>query len=226
MASPIAIGIKPNANTDTILYECPAFAAYAIVAVKVLNSHTANSGAFHIAISDTATTANPQPATDQYIEYNTTLSPKANMERSSIILKPGEKIVAFNTTPDIVYRVHGLTRVSQLQAAAQGSASPSPNSWTTIYTLPSNVLTSTVNYATVHANVVNLNNSPGDVEMAISTTTPPGTEKLIEKGETLQAQGGGLIHTCMIMKPGESLLVRTTVGQMACRVSGIIDLSP
>lgn len=226
MANPIVAFQKPAASSYTILYECPNTATYAIVSAKILNSSTTNSSAIHLAVGTTATNTNPTPNGSEYIEYNTTLSPLSNMERSSIIMKPGEKIVCFGTTGDVVYRVHGLSRTTSQQSVAVGNVVPSPNSWTTVYSVPNNVGSATVNYATVHVNAVNTSNSPATLDIAIAPSANPSGQHYIEQGETLQAQGDGIIHTCLVVKPGENILTRSSAAGVAVRVNGIIDLTP
>jgi len=226
MATPVTATEFSSANTFKLMYECPSTSTYAIVAVKVLNTDPTNNAIIRIAVSTQATTANPSPANDEYIEYATTLAPKTGMERGSIIMAPGEKLVIWSNTSTVAFRVHGLERITSNQAVSVAKSSPSQGSWNTIYTTPTTAGTKTVNYGTYHINILNNGGSAGDLDLAISPASPPLNKTLIEREQTLQANGDGLIHTCNIMVPGEKVLIKPTIGTMIIRVAGIMDLNP
>jgi len=228
MANPIIQTKNSIANTYQILYELPnTGVTYAIVAVKAVNRDTANSVPIWIAVGPTATSGSPTPATNEHIEYNTTLPPGGGMERGSIILAPGEKVVVRANSNNVSFRLHGLSRVTSTQSVQTAIVSPGTGNWSTAYTVPSNVTAGAVNFGTYHFSFLNVDAvNVITFDAAIAPTATPANEKFIEKATALNPNGDGIIHTCNIMQPGERVLVNPDNNGLAVRVSGIIDIVP
>lgn len=89
------------AATNTTVYTCPAD-TFAVVSINVCN-RGASPVTVQMAICDTAT-----PGTDEYIEFDTTLSAKGVLERTGIVLDAGKLLVVRSSAISVNAVVYGI----------------------------------------------------------------------------------------------------------------------
>lgn len=97
-----------------------------------------------------------------------------------------------------------------------GKGTTTANTNAKIYTVPSNVQFSTVNIG-----VVNRGSVPATLRVAISTVDNPTASDYIEYGLILEENGGGYERSCLLMSPGERVLVWSDSSDVSVRVHGL-----
>ncbi len=94
---------------------------------------------------------------------------------------------------------------------------PVPNQYTTLYTVPVNVL-----YATVSINMVNLVNENAGVHIAITKTTIPLKTDFVDYKLPLESLGGQLCRQGFVLSAGESVVVLSDHPQTIFRLTGVV----
>jgi hypothetical protein len=89
------------AATNTTVYTCPA-STFAVLTISVCNRGSSASNV-QIAICDTST-----PGTDEYIEFDTSLSAKGVLERTGIVLDAGKLLVVRSSAVSVNAVVYGI----------------------------------------------------------------------------------------------------------------------
>ena len=89
------------AATNTTVYTCPVD-TFAVVTVSVCN-RGATSANIQIAVCDTAT-----PGTDEYIEFDTSLTAKGVLERTGVVLDAGKLLVVRSSATSVNAVVYGI----------------------------------------------------------------------------------------------------------------------
>jgi hypothetical protein len=89
------------AATNTTVYTCPSN-TFAVVTLSVCNRGT-SPATIQVAVCDTAT-----PGTDEYIEFDTSLSAKGVLERTGIVLDAGKFLVVRSSAVSINAVVFGI----------------------------------------------------------------------------------------------------------------------
>lgn len=99
-----------------------------------------------------------------------------------------------------------------------GSASPSANTDTTVYTVP----TSTV--ATINVSIVNRGSEAAIVNVAIASSGSPSNADFIEYGVTIPARGV-LERTAIAASAAERVVVRSSTANISVRVHGFEEIA-
>jgi hypothetical protein len=89
------------AATNTTVYTCPSD-TFAVVTVSVCN-RSASAASIQLAVCDTAT-----PGTDEYIEFDTSLSAKGVLERTGVVLDAGKLLVVRSSAVSVNAVVYGI----------------------------------------------------------------------------------------------------------------------
>lgn len=92
-----------TANVDTDLYTCPL--GMVATATVALCNRGSGDARVRIAVRSAALTA------ADYIEYDAILPPNGILERTQIVLSPGEVITVRSDAPDVSARAHGFEEV-------------------------------------------------------------------------------------------------------------------
>lgn len=92
-----------NASFVT-LYAAPPEIAHAVANVLVVNTNNVEAT---ITIAIAQTTA---PNTNEFIEYNYPLPPNGHLERSALVISPGEIILVYANMTGVVCRAHGFEK--------------------------------------------------------------------------------------------------------------------
>lgn len=87
----------------------------------------------------------------------------------------------------------------------------------TPYTVP----TSGVLFATVSVNLVNKGTTDAKVSLSMSTKATPDPQDYIEYQAVIPADGGSLERTCIVMSPGENVIVEADSPLVAIRAYGM-----
>jgi len=89
----------------TNLYEAPATGiAHATANVNFVNTGTVNAN-IRLAISASGVST---PAAADFIEYDALLEPGEVLERTGIVMSPGERILAYASAAGVVARANGF----------------------------------------------------------------------------------------------------------------------
>lgn len=97
-------------------------------------------------------------------------------------------------------------------------ATPTPNQFTNIYTVPTNVL-----YATISINIVNTSSTDAKVTMAISKLNIPAEYDYIDYNLPIGKNGDQLCRQGFIMSAGESLILIYDNAGVVIRVTGVVE---
>ena len=92
-----------NASYAT-LYAAPAGIAHAVANVLVVNTNNVEA---QITIAIAQTTA---PNTSDYVDFQYSLPPNGHLERSALVLSPGEIILVYANMGGVVCRAHGFEK--------------------------------------------------------------------------------------------------------------------
>lgn len=85
------------------------------------------------------------------------------------------------------------------------------------YTVPS-----AAEFATISINLVNTNaTTDAKVKVAITTSATPSKSDYVDYGTVLAADGGVLERTCIVVSPGENVIIESDSGDVAVRVYGL-----
>lgn len=87
------------------------------------------------------------------------------------------------------------------------------------YTVDSNA-----SFATVTASLVNTGPEDAKVTLSVTTAINPGLEDCIEFEAVIPASGGTLERTCMLMSPGEKLVMQCDKDTVVLRVTGLEEI--
>jgi|SRR6056300_35438 hypothetical protein len=83
-----------SATTNTVLYTCPA-STFAVASVSLCNRN-ATSITVRIAVTSAAS-----PASDEYLEYDTTLLANGVLERTGLVLDAAKNIVVYSSSANV-----------------------------------------------------------------------------------------------------------------------------
>ena len=97
-----------------------------------------------------------------------------------------------------------------------GKAVSVANGNTKVYTVPSDV-----QFATVSVCLVNRGAANSTARIAICSTDTPTNSEYVEFGVVLEANGGALERTCLILSPGERVIVYADSANLSIRVQGL-----
>lgn len=90
-------------NTYTTIYTAPAEGITSVAAnVNVVNRDATLTAKVRLAFGTSAT-----PAAADFVEYDAQVPPGGILERSALVMSPGELVVAYADTANITVRVHG-----------------------------------------------------------------------------------------------------------------------
>ena len=90
-----------SAAADTTLYTCPAD-TFAVVTVSVVNRGGVAANV-RMAVSASST-----PANSEFIEFDTSLSPKGVLERTGIVLDAGKLLVVRSSATSVNAVAYGI----------------------------------------------------------------------------------------------------------------------
>lgn len=100
-----------------------------------------------------------------------------------------------------------------------GKAMSQANSNVTVYTVPGNA-----QFATVNINLCNQAGASATAKIAITTSASPAAADYIDNGSIIPASGGILERTCLVLSPGEKVIVETNNSNTSIRVHGLEQL--
>lgn len=89
------------AATDTVLYTVPV-TTFSVVTVSICN-RGASAANIRIAVAASGT-----PSAAEYIEFDTSLSPKGVLERTGIVLDAGKVLVVRSSAIEVSAVVYGI----------------------------------------------------------------------------------------------------------------------
>lgn len=96
-----------------------------------------------------------------------------------------------------------------------GAVVTNANAWATVCQIAANE-----EFSTVSLNVLNTNSAPADIEVAITSSSgDPSLVDFIDKDRL--EQNAVLERLCLVLSPGEKLMVRSSVGSVVCRAYGV-----
>jgi len=94
----------PAATTNTVVYTVPSNCLYAEITVNILNTN-ATTCSCNLAVSTSGTST---PAANEYIEKEAILPASGGvLERTDLVVSPGEKIIIYTALANTVVRVSG-----------------------------------------------------------------------------------------------------------------------
>lgn len=102
MATGVLANVDMSAATYTNIYQVPTN-TFSVVTVSVCNRNTGTASLIRLTVGDTF----PPTATD-YIEYDTSLSANGVLERTGIVLAPGQYISARSSAANVSIVVYGI----------------------------------------------------------------------------------------------------------------------
>ena len=95
------------ANGQVIAYTVPSAAEFATVSVNLVNTNATTDVAVKVAITTSAT-----PSRSDYIDYGTILKAGGGiLERTCIVVSPGENVIVESDSGDVAVRVYGLEKI-------------------------------------------------------------------------------------------------------------------
>ncbi len=96
--------VEAGNGSFTTLYAVPSSADVATCNVLVSNTNT-TSAKITIAISTSTT-----PAATDYISYNYDIPPNGVLERTALVLSPGEIVLVSSNSAGMICRAHGYQK--------------------------------------------------------------------------------------------------------------------
>jgi len=90
------------ANTPVVVYEVPANIQFCTLSLALLNVGT-TSAKVRLAVSSSTT-----PSQAEWLEYDPTIPASGVLERTCIVVSPGEKVVLIGENNNFALRVFGL----------------------------------------------------------------------------------------------------------------------
>ena len=101
MASGILGQSAPAATTNTTVYTVPA-STVSVVNISVVN-RGGSAATVRVALAAAST-----PQTEEFIEYNTSITATGVLERTGVVLDAGKKVVVYASAGDTSVSVYGL----------------------------------------------------------------------------------------------------------------------
>jgi len=95
-----------SAATYTVIYTVPS-SIVATVGINIVNRSGTTDAIVRIAISSTSD-VNNIPSTEEFIEYDTTISINDVLERTGIVVGANKKIIAYSNTANTSVNVFGF----------------------------------------------------------------------------------------------------------------------
>jgi hypothetical protein len=89
------------ATTNTTVYTCPS-STFAVVTVSVCNRGS-TAATIRVAVASSST-----PTNAEFIEFDTSLSPKGVLERTGIVMDAGKLLVIRSSAVDVNAVVYGI----------------------------------------------------------------------------------------------------------------------
>lgn len=90
-------------NTYTTLYTAPAEGINSVaININAVNRDAVTTAKVRLALGTNAT-----PLASEFFEYDAQVPAGGILERSAIVLSPGEKVIAYTDGNNITVRVHG-----------------------------------------------------------------------------------------------------------------------
>jgi hypothetical protein len=96
--------VEAGNGSFTTLYAVPAGAALATVNILVTNTNNVNR---HITIAISTTTT---PGSADFISYNFDIPPYGVVERTALVLSPGEVVLVSSNGAGMICRAHGYQK--------------------------------------------------------------------------------------------------------------------
>jgi hypothetical protein len=94
-----------NVNTDALLYTAPSGGARAVVSVNFCNRAT---GSVKVRLAFAAPSLPPAAGGDTALEFDTSIPVGASLERTGIVLKPGQSLYGRTDTLGVNAVVYGI----------------------------------------------------------------------------------------------------------------------
>lgn len=88
------------------------------------------------------------------------------------------------------------------------------------YTAPA-----TLDFATISINLVNQAVADAVVKVAVTTSASASPADYIDFNSVLPGNGGGLERTCIVVSPGENVIIESDNSNVAIRVYGLEKLA-
>lgn len=211
--NPFSNTVNTVANTAAVVYTAPSTVTYSIVTLFTLNTNTANASVT-IGISVDTTL----DAVD-YIQYNEVLAPSQGIQRTQLILKPGESIIVLSDSGNVNVRASGVEYQANNIVVDTNSVILSTASTNLIHTAPTNGI---VELSDV--NIVNYSTGAVDVSLAVTAASAPSLAAghYVEYNRTIAASGLEIL-TCGIVVPGENVFMETnTDAAISVRIASIV----
>ena len=101
MANGRLAGVDMPAGTYTQIYEAPAD-TFAVVTVSICNRGSTSSD-IRLTLSESF-----PPGDADYLEFDTELLPKGVLERTGIVVAPGQKISGRSSATNVSFVVYGI----------------------------------------------------------------------------------------------------------------------
>lgn len=216
----------PLPSTDWLkLYTFPSSGGhtYGVFSVIVTNDRAAGSTTN---VSLDVGPGGTSPIIAGRLENNTPIPSPGGLERGNIILSPGESIWVRANFTDTTIRIHGLLITTAIYAPLVVTAHVEVPHAVAIHTL---VDDGTVLYGTMAVNLLNLGPEARPVSLGFDTGASSDIAWIEQN--TVFTENNGVERNCIIMSPGERVLVDVWGGTIpgpisyAVRLSGILRLT-
>ena len=97
----------------------------------------------------------------------------------------------------------------------------SSDAYTKVYEAP---VATVVEFVTVNIHAVNRATTAAKVRIAICTTASPANKDFLEYDVQLEANGGAIERSCVLMGPGEKVMVSSNTAGVSVQVRGLEQL--
>ena len=201
--------VTPNVWTKLYDYPSGSTSTYSIsslIITNVLFSGTPNT--VDVAVGVIPVT----PSDKDIIEYGVVLNtPDGSLEHGNLIMKPGESIWVRATAATIHIRLHGIIFTTALNGVIAINGIYNSGSFQTVHNVPAgNVSFGTYNVILTNVDLV----TPAQVTLALAGPR-------IENATTIGPKDG-IERTCLVMTPGESIVIDTNnTNDLAYRITAI-----